>query len=195
MQFDLVLPFLLNKLKHELPPTLKYHNVAHTEDVLHAAQEIAHAEQVAGQDLTVLLTAALFHDTGFMVSNVNHEHISCAIADRYLPQFNYPNSTIGDIKTLIMATCVPQKPQDHLQQIICDADLDYLGRDDFFATSERLYEEMLALHQVSSKRDYMNLQIAFLQEHHYFTDTSKRLRNPKKEKHLQTIKKNYLNIP
>ena len=38
---------------------------------------------------------------------------------------------------LILATKVPQKPKNKLEKIICDADLDYLGREDFDNISDK----------------------------------------------------------
>ena len=42
-----------------------------------------------------------------------------------------------------MATEIPQNPKTHLEMIMCDADLDYLGRYDFETISNNLYTEFL----------------------------------------------------
>ena len=41
-----------------------------------------------------------------------------------------------------MATKMPQAPQNKLQQIICDADLYYLGTDTYLSKSNKLYKEL-----------------------------------------------------
>lgn len=192
MQLEQATTFVLDKLRNELSPDFKYHHVGHTEDVLEAARRIALLEdQVSDQEILTLLTAALFHDTGFLVSPNNHEISSCQIARRYLPDYGYNNLQIDQICSLIMATQVPQKPKGHLQRIICDADLDYLGRDDFFEISEKLYEELIALGLVSCKAEFLERQLLFFEEHHYFTQTSKASRNKKKQEHLNQIRKDY----
>ncbi|MCY1378022.1 hypothetical protein D3C87_1448270 [compost metagenome] len=89
---------------------------------------------------------------------------------------------------MIMATRIPQMPQNLLEEILADADLDYLGRDDFFTIGDRLYEELSVFGMVSNEWDWNVLQVKFLEAHHYFTDTAIRLRKQKKEENLQKIK-------
>jgi uncharacterized protein len=187
MQLDLAEKYILNRLKEELSPDLTYHDYAHTMDVYSATRRIALQEGVDDSQLQLLLTAALFHDTGFLINVKGHEVTSCAIAQEALPAFGYTEADIGLICKLIMATEVPQRPTQHLEEIICDADLDYLGRDDFFYRSALLYEEMRNLGTVESKEDYDKIQLAFLDAHHYFTATSNRLRSQKKVENYKKL--------
>jgi hypothetical protein len=87
-----------------------------------------------------------------------------------------------------MATKIPQTPHSRLEEIICDADLDYLGRPDFFPISDSLYEEVKIKGWVTDKREWNIKQVAFFRSHHYFTATSKKLREGEKQKHLEMIK-------
>jgi len=87
-----------------------------------------------------------------------------------------------------MATKLPQSPHNHLEEIICDADLDYLGRDDFFAISDRLYEEFLSEGKVQNYDDWNKKQIAFFENHRYFTPTSQTFRNEKKHSNLNIVR-------
>lgn len=191
MQLELVTTFILDKLKRELSPSITYHNADHTKDVMRAVKEIGAGEQVSNEELTILSTAALFHDTGFLQSPENHESYGCDIARKHLPYYVYNKQDINRICHLIMTTKMPQTPKTHLEKIICDADLDYLGREDFFEISERLYEEMRALGTVSSHEEYMQIQLNFLSAHHYFTHTAKKMRNKIKEENLTKIKTNW----
>lgn len=189
MQRNLAAQYILNRLKDELSPDLTYHNVTHTEDVYSAAQLIAREEGITGRDLELTLTAALFHDTGFLINGMGHGHeeLSCSIARETLPAFEYSATDISLITELILATEIPQRPDRLLEQVLCDADLDYLGRDDFFQRSELLYNEMRKLGAVASRTDYDRLQLAFLRGHTYFTETSKRMRSQKKLDNLQKL--------
>ncbi|MBX9449989.1 MAG: phosphohydrolase [Taibaiella sp.] len=153
-----------------------------------AVREIAEAEQVSGEDLTLLTTAALFHDTGFLFGSKDHEARSCEIAQEYLPAYGYSQEQIDKIKGMIMATKIPQTPQNHLEEILADADLDYLGRDDFFTIGNRLYEELAMFGILNSERDWNLLQEKFLENHNYFTRTAIDKRSRKKEENLNIIK-------
>lgn len=190
MQLTQVTTFILDRLKHELHPSFTYHNMEHTQDVMRAVKAIGLAEHISENDLIILSTAALFHDTGFIISPKDHETYSCDIAHRHLPHYSYNEQDIDWVCRLIIATKVPQNPKNHLEEIICDADLDYLGREDFFEISEKLYEEMTALGTISSRDAYMQLQLDFLFHHRYFTKTAKSTRNKIKEKNLTKIKTN-----
>jgi HD superfamily phosphodiesterase len=188
MQYTEVEQLILHKLQHELPHHLSYHSVAHVKDVIEAATYIAAEEGIQGDDLILLRTAALFHDTGFLHGAKDHEQKSCDIAKDILPGYGYDPSQIDRICGMIMATRIPQTPQNQLEEILADADLDYLGRDDFFTIGDRLYEELSVFGMVSNEWDWNVLQVRFLEAHHYFTHTAIRLRKQKKEENLQKIK-------
>lgn len=187
MQLDLADRYIMTRLKEELSPDLAYHNDVHTRDVYLATQRIALQEGIHNNNLQLLLTAALYHDAGFLINAKGHEIHSCTIAQQILPSFGYTESDILQICKLIMATEIPQQPTQHLEEIICDADLDYLGRDDFSKRSQLLYEEMRKLGAVASRDAYDKLQLAFFQNHQYFTVTSKRLRNKEKEENYKKL--------
>ena len=82
MEFEKVKKFILNKLKKELPKNLTYHSINHIRDVYRSAKLLAKMEKVKGVDLTLLLTAVLFHDSGFLWQPYEHERVSCEIASK-----------------------------------------------------------------------------------------------------------------
>lgn len=184
LDFEKAKTFILDKLEKELPKKLKYHNLDHILDVYHTAIDYARLENITDEETTLLKTASLFHDSGFIVKAEEHEQVSCEFAAQYLPDFGYSEIQIEKIKGMIMATKIPQNPQNHLEEILADADLDYLGRDDFEKIAERLFQELA----LEDRNEWNNIQIAFFEEHHYFTDSAKRLRNETKQVNLEKIK-------
>ena len=184
---------VFGKLEKELPAHLSYHNIDHTIDVVHATESIAAKEGIDENDKRLLLTAALFHDTGFLSGREGHETASCAIVRRYLPEYNYQPVEIEAICGMIMATRLPQSPKNQLEQILCDADLDYLGRDDFFVLSNRLFDELLSEKLLNNENEWNIEQTGFMDNHRYFTKTSVKLRQPKKEQYIEVIRSKNLN--
>jgi hypothetical protein len=89
---------------------------------------------------------------------------------------------------MIMATEVPQRPIDALGEVLCDADLDYLGRPDFFRIGNLLFQELKSRGALSTEREWNELQVRFLSGHRYFTATCQRLREPIKQQHLATVR-------
>jgi len=188
MQFKKAVDFILDKLAKELPAHLTYHNVAHTRDVYRAAEQIGKQEGIAAADIKLLLTAVAYHDAGFLKQAHGHEDESCRVAEATLPGFGYSAAQIDTIKGIIMATHIPQQPQTHLEEIIADADLDYLGRDDFFTIGETLRKEFLTAGAIKTEDDWNRLQVKFMEGHHYFTKASANLRQAKKEQNLKQVK-------
>jgi predicted metal-dependent HD superfamily phosphohydrolase len=176
-------------LQAALPEGLFYHGMHHTLDVCNAAEEIALAEGIDGEDLHILKSAALFHDAGFTKQYTANEPIGCEMARATLPEFGYSDKQIKMVENLIMATQVPQKATTLLEKIICDADLDYLGREDFPEIADTLRQELLAFGKIQSTQQWDEIQVMFLTKHKYFTETNIKRRNPTKLKHLEEVKK------
>lgn len=170
-----------------LSPHLTYHSKEHTIDVIRQAVRIAKAEGIGAQELLLLKIAALFHDTGFLKTYVNHEVKGCEFFLSKINGRNFSAEEKSQVQGLIMATKIPQQPQDHLQQIICDADLDYLGRSDFFEIGELLKKEFLYYNIVASDADWEKMQRNFLKTHRYHTSTSRALREPVKQENYAQL--------
>jgi HD superfamily phosphodiesterase len=187
-EFQKLKKLIFGKLEKELPMHFSYHNIDHTIDVMQAAESIAGKEGINGNDKRLLLTAALFHDTGFLNSREEHETISCYIARQYLPDYNYQPAEIDLICGIIMATRIPQSPQNRLGEILADADLDYLGRDNFFILSHRLFTELQAEGIIKDEEEWNKEQADFIGDHKYFTETSIKLRQAKRDQHITVIK-------
>ena len=188
IQFVDMQEIILDKLEKELPEYLYYHNVKHTIDVVTEVELIGWAEGVSEKEVLLLKTAALFHDAGHTIGYDNHEDIGCGLARDFLPGYNYSPSQIERICELIMATQMPLKPKNLLEKIMCDSDLDYLGRSDFIPVSNTLYEELKQQNKIDSLNDWNKLQIKFISGHQYFTETARNLREVNKQKQIERIK-------
>lgn len=174
--------------EQSLPKNYYYHNIKHIIDVVVQAETIGKAEGISDEDMYLLKTAALFHDAGFIRSHKNHEKLSIDIAKEILPQEKYTEQQIITICRLIECTRFNEPPKTLLEKIICDADLDYLGRSDYWFVSRDLYKELLELKLIKKNEYEWTLkQIKFLQEHIFYTNYSRCHRNPEKVRHLQLI--------
>lgn len=189
IQFTDLQEMMLNKLEHELPPHLYYHNIKHTIDVVTQAELIGLGEGLNDDQLLILKTAALFHDSGHILGYDDHERFSTLIAREILPDYFYTQTQIDKICDLIMATEMPPRPKNKLEEIICDADLDYLGRSDMIPVSNQLYREFKEHNKIGSWNEWNRLQIKFISGHQYFTKTAMSLREVNKQKQIARIRK------
>jgi len=187
IQFTDIQEIILDKLEKELPDYLFYHNVKHTVDVVTEVELMGWAEGCSDEEILLLKTAGLFHDAGHTVEYDNHEYHGTQLAREILPEYNYTPEQIDRICEVIMATKLPPQPKDLLEEIICDADLDYLGRSDFIPVSNTLYDELKAQNKIGSLNDWNKLQVKFISGHQYFTNTARSLREVNKQKQIERI--------
>jgi len=175
-------------LNSKLSKKLYYHGAHHTYDVLHVINQFIKNEKIDPYTAKLLRIGTLYHDIGFTISNIEHEKLGCEIVEKYMLEYGFSNRDIKVVKGLIMATRIPQTPKNYLEKIICDADLDYLGRDDFYPISDWLFKELQSFSQITDVTEWNKIQIKFLEAHQYHTDFSKKNRQPKKENRIEELK-------
>jgi len=184
MRFEEARKFIIDRLTNELPAYLTYHSVQHTKEVEQHVEQLAGSEGLSPDDTILLRTAALFHDAGYLETYTGHEEISKNLAETFLPQFGYTGEEVKRVGDLIMATRLPQDPQDKAAQILCDADLYYLGTKSYPTQAENLYHELYHVGLIKSKEEWVHRQIDFLHAHKYFTNTANQILSRVKHQNL-----------
>jgi PAS domain S-box-containing protein len=181
--FGMIETFLINNL----PKEYTYHTINHIRDVVVQSERIAKKEKINKEDIADLKLAAWLHDVGYIWEPSRHEARGAEYATSVLNEMDFPAKKINKITGMILATKIPQSPKNILEQIICDADLDYLGREGYEENSLLLLQE-LRLKKNVSETDWLKIQDQFLTKHAYFTKTSNSTRNKLKGEVLATIK-------
>ncbi len=186
--FEQARRYALSHLASELSPSLYYHSLSHTRDfAVPAAERLADMESVEDGDKLLLVTAAYFHDLGYLEQVTGHEKISARIAAEALPSFGYSAEQVEVIQGIIMATQLPQSPHTRLEEMMADADLDILGRDEFLENSRELRLELAALGNVHSDESWYRSQLNFLRSHRYFTESQRLLRDEQKKNNIAAL--------
>ena len=193
MQNDLLMKeFVIDLLKKDIPSNYYYHNYTHTVYVVQKVEEIGRHEKCNSDELRLLKTAALWHDTGFIHTYIDHEEAGCELTRKHLPAYGYTPEEIEMICGMIMATKIPQRPGNKLEEIIADADLEYLGTNAAAAKAEDLFKELQLVRPPLSKKDWNKIQVSFLEQHDYFTDYCKKQGEPGKNVYLKQLIENQL---
>ena len=188
MNLAVVKEFVVNYLCGKLNPSFHYHDVAHTVDVHESVIRIAGMEKVSPEETALLETAALFHDIGMTRQYDDHESASVALSHSLLPGLGYDAEAVEQVCSLIMATKLPTGPLTLAERIICDADLDYLGRSDFFMRSFQLRAEWELFGVMNCDPvEWLQFEAGFLRSHDYFTDSARGLRASGKKQNLDYI--------
>jgi len=181
--------FIIRLFKEKLPHTYYYHNYGHTSYVMEKAIEIGQQENCTPAEIDLLIVAALWHDAGYINTYAGHEEEGCVLAKKYLPEYGFSTGDINSICGMIMATKIPQTPKTKLEEIIADADMEYLGTAAAAAQAENLFREWQHLNPSLTKEKWDRVQIDFIQQHHYFTNYCKQQKEHAKQVYLEKLKK------
>jgi uncharacterized protein len=185
---DGALRYAYERLTHELDARFEYHNIFHTfEDVMPAALYLADVYDIGAEERDLLRVGVAFHDLGLCEGSDSHEQRGVAHAKQVLPAFGFSPADIEVIAGLILATRLPQTPTNLMEEIIADADLDVLGRDDFLVRNDILFRETANNGEGRSKRDWLAKQIAFLSDHRYFTQAARDRRDAGKRRNMAAL--------
>ena len=180
--------YVVRYLSVGLNTAFHYHDLSHTLDVFESSARIGKLEKIHSEDLILLETAALFHDIGMTKQYDDHETASEGIARSVLPGFGYNPEAIEKICKLIMATKMPVSPFSLPEQILCDADLDYLGRNDFFMRSFQLQMEWQHFGVLCTDTvGWLRYEADFLSRHEFNTKSAHATRDTGKQKNLSLI--------
>lgn len=189
MKYSEIYRHVIDRLDSELPEFLTYHSVAHTKYVVDRSEYIARKEGLSEEDIFKIKVAAVYHDVGFVKSNLEHEIIGCNIARKELPSFGFNENEIEEICGMIMATRIPQRPHNIREMVLADADLEYLSTKNFKAVGDRLYQELLHYNPNLSRQDWNEIQISFMDRHHYHTPYCRHYKEFRKRRNLELLKR------
>ena len=188
IDFSKTKQYVVNLLESDLSKEFLYHDISHTLDVFHSATQLGENAGLDQNELILLKTAALFHDVGLIYVYIGHEEKSVEMARSVLPDFGYSELEIEKVAGMILSTKIPQTPQSFLEQLMCDADLAYLGRDDFFVLAAKLQLEWTRLKIRDIRFDeWIAFEKDFLSKHEYFTKEARELRNEGKQENLDQL--------
>lgn len=185
--FENIYKKIISRLEQELPGSLAYHNVNHTKYVVEKAVKLAASENITGRELELIKIAALYHDTGFLLSHIEHENLGCLIASRDLQELFLDPVEIDMICGMIAATKIPQRPKNILEKIVADADLFYLGTSNYNQFSKKLYKELKHFDPSINDEKWLKIQVNFLSSHSYHTKYGKEILEPVKRDILNSL--------
>ena len=184
--------YIRDLFKEELPVGIKFHDANHTlhpeRGVVAIANRIALSEKISDHDRELLVAAAYFHDTGYIREYEKNEPIAARMAGRILKLMGYKPKEIETIQKMILATDLAREPKTRIEKILCDADLDNLGREDFFKLDAKLREgRRIRGLDVSDDAKWYKGTLSVIQNHKYYTSSQKKLREEGKQKNIKKL--------
>lgn len=181
----------LDLLARELPTSLRYHALPHTEDVLNEAIRFGVMDGLSARELELLAVAAAWHDVGFVRSLVSNEPIGAAFArERMEKHGGYTADEVALVERMILDTALvsteagsQQIPSSTLSRYLLDADLSNLGREDFFEKAE-----LLRLEVGEDVVSFRKNSLAFVNAHQWHTPAGRCLRQKRQEENLALLR-------
>ena len=191
--------YIRSFLRDKLPKGLNFHIADHTlhptKGVVASANRIAISEKISENDRELVITAAYFHDTGYIRQYEKNEPIAARMAGRILKLIGYKPSEMAKIQRMILSTDIEREPKTHLEKILCDADLDHFGRDDLFKMDEKVREGLrIKGIDVNDDAKWYKGTLELLRKHQFYTESQKKLREKTKQKNIKRLIKKSENI-
>ena len=167
-----------------------FHDIQHIKNVAEAVGIIGKDCGISTRELELLEMAAWFHDTGYIEGADRHEERSCKFAVEFFSKHKVADQDLDVITRCIMATKLPFKPKDFLEEIMCDADLSHLGKDIYWDRCGRLRQELLMTRSIMmSEQEWIQFELDFMGSHKYFTEVGRELYTKRKQKHIKQLEK------
>lgn len=176
---------------------LCFHDMKHILQVVDASKQIGDYYKLSAQDNFIVQTAAYFHDVGYYTGPpYNHELRSAEIAENFLKERQVNDTIIDSVKKCIIATRMPQNPQNLLEKIVCDADLFHLGSDGFNERNKLMRKEAESCRGESiDKETWRKGTIELMERHHYHTEYANLFLNDTKLNNLALLKSKAYHTP
>jgi predicted metal-dependent HD superfamily phosphohydrolase len=194
MDYNIILAqaqqYVLNFFDSHVDEKIVYHDRTHTEQVVEAARMIGQHYQLSERDFFIVNVAAWFHDTGYFKGGApGHEERGAEMAVAFLTGTGVDAGAMQSVRGCILATQIPQKPTNLVEDIVCDADLFHLGTDRFAERNKLMRKEMEASKgKKISKDEWRRSTIRLLEVHKYNTDYCRLLLNEKKQENLDKLR-------
>ncbi|MCW5520401.1 HD domain-containing protein [Aureitalea sp. L0-47] len=181
--------YVLNLFKDKLPTSCLYHNYTHTKRVFKSINEIIENSEVDEKEAHILQLAALLHDSGYITHTDGHEVESARIAREFLKSQDVDKNIIEEVEKCILSTKFDIEPNNHLEEMIRDADASHFGKDYFQEASEFLRQELIAQDIKNySPKEWRNENIRVLiEDHQFYTEYAMKNWQPVKEQNLAKL--------
>jgi len=141
---------------------LTYHNWEHTKYVFDRLKGICIANSFSWNKTEEMLTAALFHDVGYLFEYDNHEDKSIEIAENFMKEFNKSETFIKNVSEMIYTTKADAIPiPDSDFHLLKDIDLEYRIIDQEKRSMELKKESENILNINYTDEEWLNIQNSF----------------------------------
>ena len=182
--------FVTGLFNDNINTNLVFHNLQHTQDVVERTKQIAGHYYLSENDMLAVYIAAWFHDTGYLFTDaVHHEEKSVELMQDFMKTHASDEKLVTTIESCILATRLPRRHDNLLEEIICDADTYHLGTKAFKDADKKVREKYNITGTNIDEKAWAFKTITLLKGHEFYTKYCKDLLDKGKEKNLKKLHK------
>jgi adenylate cyclase len=178
---------VFEKMNKDLPDNLYFHNTSRIRDVYNLVDLFGRSEELSNEENLLLRTAVLLNDIGYIYGYDNHEDYSINYASELLPRYKYLPEQLEKVIELIEVTKGLRKPQNKSEEILLDAEMNYLSRADFVTLNELHFQELNEQGKSINREEWLKEQLVLLSNHKYYTRVANVLRDVSAEQQIENL--------
>lgn len=187
--------FARGYFKNKISKDFYFHSLAHTEEVVAAAKDLASAYPLSEEEINEIVLSLWFHDLGFSDGWEGHENRSAQIAEAFLKEKTVTTEVIDRIKRFIKVTNQDVQPENIKEEIIKDADTSHIGAKGYLKKLGLLRSEWQSYSKEEfSEKEWLKLNLEFLHKHTYFSSIAQTKYNERKRKNILKIQGTLKNL-
>ena len=145
-----------------------YRGATHTINALQVVEEYIDNMRLGTYEAQILRLGVLMRDLGELNQIENGED-GIALVKKLMAESGFTFVQTKVVADLVKAARHPHRPTNLLERIICDVDMEYLGREDHEQASEMFFQELYRNSMVSSREEWDQWQQELLETHQYHT--------------------------
>lgn len=180
--------FIMDLLKEKLPENAFFHSLEYSRHVYNHSSLLCLAENLDMEETLLVRTSALLLFTGVIHTFSSPEKKSAEMAFEILPEYQYSPKQIQNITNLILSARVPEEANNHLEMLISDLKMEYLGRIDYIELQKLFFRELSQSGHRISQKEWIEQQLILLQRYEFKTQAGKRLREVNPEEQIRRLK-------
>ena len=179
----------LDYLSANLPPDCTYHNAQHTLEVCNAVMEFTQHGDWPPEEYAALRIAAIFHDFGYLTAPEANEALALPYIKKFAADGAIDDRVVERAHELILETVYPYCPITPAGELLCDADIEYIGRDCFMERAGMFRRELQLQGLEYDDVTWWNMEMDFLLRNKFFTPVCRQLREAGRQKNIAAVEK------
>jgi len=160
------------------------YNLPHARALVAVTEDIGKANKLSEEEMRVVLLAAWLHDLSYLAPVSGNPLLPVS---NFLQLHGLSGDEADKIQRCIAASHYPQRPQNAMEEVLCDAVASFMASPDYLALAEQ--QANAASAKKTDAYVWIEAQKALLKKHAFFTKYAKRTFADGKEANLKLLKK------